>query len=40
VVDTIGMNAKSFVDNYRTPHTDQIHVVGASKSSKAAKRCR
>jgi hypothetical protein len=27
VVDTIGMNAKSFVDNYRTPHTDQIHVV-------------
>jgi hypothetical protein len=27
VVDTIGMNASSFVDNYRTPHTDQIHVV-------------
>ena len=27
VVDTIGMNNKSFVDNYRTPHTDQIHVV-------------
>jgi hypothetical protein len=27
VVDTIGMNDKSFVDNYRTPHTDQIHVV-------------
>jgi hypothetical protein len=21
------MNASSFVDNYRTPHTDQIHVV-------------
>src|SRR5580765_6152877 len=27
VVDTVGMNDKSFVDNYRTPHTDQIHVV-------------
>jgi len=27
VIDTIGMNDKSFVDNYRTPHTDQIHVV-------------
>jgi hypothetical protein len=27
VIDTIGVSAKSFVDNYRTPHTDQIHVV-------------
>jgi hypothetical protein len=27
VVDTIGMNDKSFVDSYRTPHTAQIHVV-------------
>jgi hypothetical protein len=27
VVDTIGVNDKSYVDNYRTPHTDQIHVV-------------
>jgi hypothetical protein len=27
VVDTIGMNDKSLVDNYQTPHTDQIHVV-------------
>ena len=27
LVDTIGMNDRSFVDNYRTPHTDQIHVV-------------
>ena len=27
VVDTIGMNAKSFVDNYRTPNTEQIHVI-------------
>ncbi len=27
VVDTIGMNDKSFIDNYRTPHTDRLHVV-------------
>jgi hypothetical protein len=27
VVDTIGLNDKTFVDNYRTPHTEQIHVV-------------
>jgi len=27
VVDTIGQNDKSFVDNYRTPHTTQLHVV-------------
>jgi len=27
VVDTIGLNDKSFVDNYRTPHTERLHVV-------------
>jgi hypothetical protein len=27
VVDTIGLNDKTLVDNYRTPHTDQMHVV-------------
>ena len=27
VVDTIGLNDKTFVDNSRTPHTDKIHVV-------------
>ena len=26
-MDTIGLNDKSFVDNYRTPHTTQLHVV-------------
>ena len=26
VVDTIGFNAKTFVDNYRTPHTEKLHV--------------
>jgi hypothetical protein len=27
VVDTIGMNDKTFVDGYRTPHTTKLHVV-------------
>ena len=27
VVDTIGVTDRTFVDNYRTPHTEQIHVV-------------
>jgi hypothetical protein len=27
VIDTIGTNTKTFVDNYRTPHTEKLHVV-------------
>ncbi len=27
VVDTIGLNGRTFVDNFRTPHTDKLHVV-------------
>jgi len=27
VVDTIGQNTKTFVDNYRTPHTEKLHVI-------------
>jgi hypothetical protein len=27
VVDTIGLNERTYVDNYRTPHTNQLHVV-------------
>ena len=27
VIDTIGMNTKTFVDNYRTPHSEKLHVV-------------
>jgi hypothetical protein len=27
VVDTIGLNDQVFIDNYRTPHTDKLHVV-------------
>jgi hypothetical protein len=27
VVDTIGLNDRTYVDNYRTPHTTRLHVV-------------
>jgi hypothetical protein len=27
VIDTIGISDKTFVDNYRTPHTSKLHVV-------------
>jgi hypothetical protein len=27
VVDTIGLSTRTFVDNYQTPHTAQLHVV-------------
>jgi len=27
VVDTIGLNDRTFIDNYRTPHTGKLHVV-------------
>jgi len=27
VVDTIGLNTRTFVDQFRTPHTEQLHVV-------------
>jgi hypothetical protein len=27
MVDTIAQNDKTFVDNYRTPHTSQLHVI-------------
>jgi hypothetical protein len=27
VIDTIGQNDKTFVDNFRTPHTEKLHVV-------------
>ena len=38
MVDTIGLNDKSFVDNYRTPHTDQIHVVERFKLLEGGKK--
>ena len=27
VVDTVGLNDKTFVDNFRTPHSERLHVV-------------
>jgi hypothetical protein len=27
VVDTIGLNDRTYVDNYRTPHSEKLHVV-------------
>jgi len=27
VIDTIGFNDKTFVDNFRTPHSEKLHVV-------------
>jgi hypothetical protein len=27
VVDTVGMNDKTYLDGFRTPHTDKLHVV-------------
>jgi hypothetical protein len=27
VVDTIGQNTQSFLDNFRTPHSDKLHVI-------------
>jgi hypothetical protein len=27
VIDTIGQTTKTFVDNYRTPHSEKLHVV-------------
>ncbi len=33
VVDTIGLNDKTFVNNFRTPHTEKLHVVERFKLS-------
>jgi hypothetical protein len=38
VVDTIGLNTKTFVDNYRTPHTDGLHVVERFRLANAETR--
>jgi hypothetical protein len=27
VIDTVGLNNRTYVDNYRTPHTEKLHVV-------------
>ena len=33
VIDTIGLNERTFVDNYRTPHTTRMHVIERWKLS-------
>jgi hypothetical protein len=38
VIDTIGLTDKSFVDNYRTPHTTKLHVVEHLKLIEDGKR--
>ena len=27
MIDTIGLDTRSYVDNYRTPHSEKLHVV-------------
>jgi hypothetical protein len=39
VVDTIALNDKTFVDNYRTPHTDKLHVMERWKLTDGGKVC-
>jgi hypothetical protein len=38
VVDTIGLSTKTFVDNYRTPHTDKLHVIERFHMTDGGKR--
>ena len=37
VVDTIGLSDDTYIDNYRTPHTTQLHVVERFKMTKGGK---
>ena len=38
VVDTIGMNAKTFADNFRTPHTEKLHVIERLRLTEGGKK--
>ena len=38
VVDTIGLNDKTFLDNYRTPHTDKLHVTERWRTIEGGKK--
>ena len=40
MVDTIGLNDKTFVDNFRTPHTEKLHVVERFKLVDGGKKMR
>ena len=37
VVDTIGVDERTLMDNYRTPHTDKLHVVERFRLSNGGK---
>jgi hypothetical protein len=37
VIDTVGLNDRTFVDNYRTPHTTQLHVIERWKLTEGGK---
>jgi len=37
VIDTVGLNARTFVDQFRTPHTEQLHVVERYRLSEGGK---
>jgi hypothetical protein len=37
VVDTIGLSDDTYIDNYRTPHTTQLHVVERSHLAEGGK---
>ena len=37
VVDTIGQNTRTFIDNYRTPHSEKLHVVERYRLLKGGK---
>ena len=38
VIDTIGLSTKSFVDHFRTPHTEKLHVVERWRTIEAGKQ--
>jgi hypothetical protein len=37
VIDTTGLNDKTFIDNYRTPHSNKLHVIERWKVSQNGK---
>ena len=37
VIDTVGMNDKTFADNFRTPHTEKLHVIERLRRTEGGK---
>ena len=37
VIDTVGLNNRTTIDNFRTPHTDKLHVVERYKLTQGGK---